>query len=81
MHEGHDHDYGTNEHTPGKSLALLTYMAEHNRQHAKELNTLSHELEHEGAGAVCDMIDEAAELFNRGNDLLVAALDALKMEG
>ena len=47
MHDGHTHSHefhGDNN----KTIALLTYMLEHNRHHAHELYELSHTLEHEG---------------------------------
>ena len=79
MHEGHSHPHHAHDGgAPDKELALLEYMADHNRLHAAELKSLAHELEHIGMGEVSDLLDEAESCFTEGTDLLYAALGLLK---
>lgn len=72
----HDHDHPHHhDHTSREeSLALLTYMLGHNRHHAEELHTLSHDLEGEAA----QLIHEAVLDFELGNDKLAEALQILQ---
>lgn len=80
MHEGHAHHHHHESSEAGKNLALLTYMLDHNRHHAEELHDLAHELTHDGKTAAAELLHEALELFNSGNDKLAAALAAAKEE-
>ena len=59
-----------------RSIALLSYMAEHNKSHAAELHDLAHGLE----GAAAEAVHEAVGLFDRGNAKLDEALAVLKGE-
>ena len=61
-----------------ETLALLTYMLDHNRHHAEELHELCHKLEASGKGEAAKLIDEAVDRFGEGNELLAKALEALK---
>lgn len=44
---GHHHEHGAEvpELTPEQTLALMSYMSEHNRSHAAELHGVAHSLE------------------------------------
>lgn len=78
---GHDHDH---PHThggfenPGQAEALLGYMLDHNRHHAEELHDVCHKLEHDGKTLAAEKLDGALKCFRQGNELLEAALAALK---
>ena len=77
MHEHtHDHDHEHKAHSPEETLALLGYMIDHNRHHAEELHELAHSAGEESA----ELIHEAVELFNAGNEKLSKALSLLKGE-
>lgn len=77
MHEycgNHDHNH--QEHSPEETLALLTYMINHNKHHAEEL----HDLAHSAEPAAAELIHEAVDYFNSGNEKLEKALNILKGE-
>ena len=66
-HEGHDHgSHAHEEHSPEEALALLKYMAGHNKHHAEELHELAHGFDDLAAelihGAVIDMEAANAKL-------------------
>ena len=82
-HEGHCHDtehahghcHGCGgchkEETPAdKTIALLTYMVDHNRHHVMELEELSEEVD----GAAAEKIAKAIETFCVANEQLADAL-------
>ena len=81
-HGGHDHDHGHSHehhhHDPAskgdKTLALLSYMYDHNVQHTEELLGMADQVEEAGKTTVAAKIREAAAEFNKGNDLLHEAL-------
>ena len=74
MHEHcHDHHH---EHSPGETVALLTYMVGHNKHHAEEL----HELAHGVDGEAAQLIHDAVVDFQVGNEKLEEALRLLKGE-
>ena len=70
----HHHDHSHEHHSPEESLALLAYMLVHNRHHAEEL----HELSHCGDEAAAELLHEAVEFFNKGNDQLEKVLDLME---
>lgn len=79
MHEHpheHDHVHAHKAHSPEEALALLSYMADHNKHHAEELHELAHDMD----DATAALIHEAVELFNAGNEKLEKALHMLKGE-
>lgn len=79
MHEHpheHDHVHAHKAHSPEEALALLSYMADHNKHHAEELHELAHDMDDASAA----LIHEAVELFNVGNEKLEKALHMLKGE-
>ena len=92
MHD-HEHAHG-HEHThahshshenaqamsPEETLALLTYMLDHNRHHADELHDICHALEDNGKAEAAEKLSEALHYFDHGNDALEAALKLAKGE-
>lgn len=77
MHEGHTHSHDHHG-DANKTLALLTYMLDHNRHHAEELHDLAHALEHQEKFEAAALIVEALNYFRDGNDKLEAALEQVK---
>lgn len=76
MHDHpHSHDHA-HDGSPEKTLALLNYMADHNRHHEEELHELAHQVP-EDVGA---LLHAAVEDFRRGNEKLAQALSKLKGE-
>ena len=85
MHE-HEHEH-THPHEHGdipafdsleQAEALMSYMLDHNRHHADELHEVGHKLAHTGKAEAAKLLHEAVDAFNRGNELLAKALEALK---
>ena len=89
---GHDHDHGhCHEHDHGHSheggccchkeqdetVALLTYMLDHNVHHAAELESMAAELRKQGKIAAADMIDKGVVDFQTANMRLRVALSML----
>lgn len=72
----HDHVHAHKARSPEKALALLSYMTEHNKHHAEELHELAHDMD----AAAAELIHEAVEQFNAGNEKLEKALHLLKGE-
>ncbi|MGE4353741.1 MAG: hypothetical protein AB7D36_06625 [Oscillospiraceae bacterium] len=75
MHEGHTHALHGDI---NQTIALLTYMVEHNKHHAEELHELSHTLEHQGQFEAAALITDGLNYFRDGNDKLEAALEQVK---
>ena len=59
-----------------RSIALLSYMVDHNRSHAEELEQLADGL----IPSVATMVRDAIFQFNEANDKLAQALSVLKGE-
>ena len=85
MHE-HEHEH-THPHEHGaisgfesmdQAEALMSYMLDHNRHHADELHEVGHKRAHTGKEEAAKLLHEAVDAFNRGNELLAKALEALK---
>ena len=85
MHE-HEHEH-THPHEHGaipgfesldQAEALMSYMLDHNRHHADELHEVGHKLAHSGKEEAAKLIHGAVDAFNKGNELLAKALEALK---
>ena len=84
-HEGccgqHSHEHGdTPELTPEQTLALMSYMLDHNRSHAEELHGVAHALEHQGKPEAAKLVAEAVHYFGHCNDRLEEALRLVKGE-
>ncbi len=80
MHS-HDHDH-EHEHcavcggTSAETVALLSYMLDHNRHHADELHDLAHELD----GEARELVHAAVIDIESSNDKLARALKLIKTE-
>ena len=88
MHDDHTHGHGhshTHDHThdhshsaalgaTAKDLALLKYMLEHNKQHARELSETGDRLAEAGFAHAADMISDAVHYFDHANDSLEIAV-------
>lgn len=77
-HEHHEHEHHEHPHptvSPEERLALLSYLLDHNRHHARELHELAHGLGNEEAA---QLIHDAVVDFTMGNDKLAEALSLLK---
>ena len=82
LHEGghgheHTHDMSL---TPEQTLALMSYMSEHNRSHAAELHGVAHSLEKQGKLEAATLVAEAVHYFDHCNDKLDEALRLVKGE-
>ena len=83
----HDHDYDiehTRDHaespvTAEKDLALLKYMLEHNKQHARELSEISARLLNSGFARSAESIGEAVDYFDNASAKLEQAIGAMDM--
>ncbi|MDR2630175.1 MAG: hypothetical protein LBC60_04560 [Spirochaetaceae bacterium] len=78
---GHEHEHThSHPHTHGgqpdltRIKTLLTYMLEHNKEHAGELGSLAHELRHAGLDKAADILDTGLKDFDRGNEKIAEAL-------
>lgn len=71
-HEHHHHHHG--DAPRDRSLALLSYMYDHNVEHTNELLDMAAQIEAAGKEAAAAKIREAAAEFGKGNDLLHEAL-------
>ena len=74
---GHEHAH---ELTPEQTLALMTYMLEHNRSHAEELHNIAHALEKQGKHEAANLLGDAVHYFGHCNDKLEEALQLVKEE-
>ena len=73
---GAEHDHSHETHSPEEALALLRYMTDHNRHHAEELHELSHSI----SGEAAQLIHDAVDCFEAGNEKLDKALALLQKE-
>ena len=74
----HDHEGGCCCHKEqDETLALLTYMLDHNVHHAAELEAVAAELRKKGKTAAADMIDKGVMDFQTANMRLKVALSML----
>ena len=72
----HEHEHPhTGASSPEETLALLSYMLDHNRHHADELHELAHGVEDASAR---DLIHEAVDALHESNLRLEEALALLK---
>jgi hypothetical protein len=53
---------------------VLTYMLEHNKEHAHELGDLAHQLHHAGQSGAADLLDQAVKDLELGNGKLAEVL-------
>ena len=92
--DGHDHGHTHTDHAcenshcgscnegdcKNETLALLTYMLQHNEHHAQELDQMADNLAKMGMGSACKTIKEAVADFQKGNMRLGLALTLVKEE-
>ncbi|MEE0955753.1 MAG: cobalt transporter [Eubacterium sp.] len=71
----HDHDHGEKK---DATLALLSYMVDHNRHHAAELSDMAGEISGKGMTEVADLMKEGVAELEKGNELLAKALELYK---
>lgn len=77
----HDHPHGQAQAmSPEETLALLTYMLDHNRHHADELHDICHSLEDAGKAAAAEKLAEALHYFDHCNEYLAEAVALAKGE-
>lgn len=81
--EGHDHDHCgscSGGDCKNETVALLTYMLQHNEHHAAELDQMAENLNKMGMNAAAKTIKEAVADFQKGNMRLGLALTLVKEE-
>ena len=61
-------------------MRILTYMLDHNRSHAEELQEICHRLEATGEEEAAGYLDRAVDAFREGNDLMAEALSIMNKE-
>ena len=75
---GHSHDSccgcGGGGEPSAKDLALLNYMLEHNKQHARELSDIGVRLSDSGASDAAKSIEKAVHYFDHANECLEKAV-------
>lgn len=84
---GHSHDHGTMNcdncaggDCKNETVALLSYMLQHNEHHAAELDQMADNLQKLGLDAASRTIKEAVSDFQKGNMRLSLALTLVKEE-
>jgi len=88
---GHDHEHD-HEHSratgsgnaagaSAKDLALLKYMLDHNKQHARELSETGGRLASAGFSDAADRITDAVHYFDHANESLEKAIDIVGSRG
>lgn len=80
MHDdhSHSHEHGHAHHSEEETLALLTYMLDHNRHHSEDIHEIYRDLEAAGKADAAKLLHDAMELFNQANDKLDEALKLMK---
>lgn len=76
-HGEHDHPHGDAS-TSERTIVLLGYMLDHNREHAAEIHEMAHQLEGEGRTEEARLLHLGVASFNEGNDRLEEALSLLQ---
>ena len=89
--EQHGHDHGLHHHrhpvepaaegsVPEQTIALVSYMLDHNRAHAEEIHERAHKLDALGQHEAAELIGEGVSCYIDGNNRLAEALEVLKGE-
>ena len=76
-HHEHTHE-GAPELSAEQTLALMSYMLDHNRSHADELHNIAHALEAQGRHEAANLVGDAVHYFGHCNDKLEEALRLVK---
>ena len=75
----HEHVHGAApELSPEQTVALMSYMLEHNRSHAEELHNIAHALDAQGRHEAANLVGDAVHYFGHCNDKLEEALRLVK---
>ena len=75
----HHHDHGAAQAmSPEETMALLTYMLDHNRHHADELHDICHALEAAGKQEAADGVAAALHYFDHCNEAMAEAVELAK---
>ena len=81
---GHDHEHG-HEHThdhgaqpKDEDTAVLAYMLDHNKHHARELAEIAKHLREQGKDDAAAQIEKGVEDFEKGNMRLSIALSLVQ---
>lgn len=86
-HVHHDHSHGCGQDCASgcqggdctkETVALLTYMLDHNQHHAAELDQMADNLQKLGMDAAAKQIKDAVSDFQKGNMRLSLALTTVK---
>lgn len=95
VHHGHEHEHQHGQEHPhdhshcgscsggdckNETVALLSYMLQHNEQHAAELDQMAENLSKMGMDAAAKTIREGVSDFQKGNMRLGLALTLVKEE-
>jgi len=76
--DGHQHDCDCQGNCADETIALLTYMHQHNEQHAQELEQMAVNLRKMGIEDAARSIDEGVSDFQKGNMRLSLALTLVR---
>ncbi len=75
----HEHSHAdTPELSYEQTVALMSYMLEHNRSHADELHNIAHALEAQGKHEAANLVGDAVHYFGHCNDKMEEALRLVK---
>ena len=77
-HHHNDHDDRESGVQKDRTLALLSYMYDHNVHHAEELSGLVKQLEEEGRKEAAERIKETVAHYEQGNAIFHEALHMLE---
>jgi len=81
----HEHSYNYNHAgatgASPKDMALLEYMLEHNKQHARELAETGSRLAGTGLSGAAELISDAVHYFDHANEKLEHAIMLINGEG
>lgn len=77
-HPHHHHHDGAQGTVSDQTVALVSYMLDHNRSHAEEIHGLAHKLEAMGQHEAAALIEQGVTCYGQGNDLLAQALALLQ---
>ena len=73
----HKHDHNDSVNASAKDLALLKYMLDHNKQHARELSETGARLEDAGLASAAKLIKDAVHDFDHANEKLEKAVSLI----
>ena len=77
-HHEHEHEHSEGGTVSEQTIALVSYMVDHNRAHANDIHELAHKLEAMGQHEVAELMGEGLSCYIDGNERLAEALEVLK---